>query len=439
MKTSRQIPISKLERTSKLVRTGAKIGVNYLKYYGDKIVNSEEKARERLDENNASDIYDSLKTMKGSALKMAQMMSMEKSIMPKTYVDKFSLSHFSVPPLSAPLVLKTFKRSFGKLPSQLFDSFDNQAVNAASIGQVHLAEKSGKKLAVKIQYPGVARSIKSDLAIVKPVAMKMFKLSGEHAETYFKEVENKLSEETDYQLELAQSKEVSEQCNHLPNVKFPRYYPEFSSSEIITMDWMHGVHLSEFIKKNIDQEAANLIGQTLWDFYMYQIHVLRNVHADPHPGNFLISPNLEVIALDFGCMKRIPDEFYQPYFQLFKSAVVNDLDNFKQNLKAVEILKEEDDESEQLLFTDMFREIIDYFTLPFQQETFDFCDMALFEKISTAGEQFLKKAKKLNIDTGRGSKHIIYMNRTFFGLFSLMFDLQAKNIKINNYQRLQNS
>ena len=308
MKTSKNIPISKLGRTSKLVKTGAKLGVNYLKYYGDKFVNTEETARERLDENNANDIYDSLKTMKGSALKMAQMMSMERSIMPKAYVDKFSLSHFSVPPLSGPLVLRTFKKSFGKLPLQLFDSFDNEAVNAASIGQVHLAEKEGKKLAVKIQYPGVARSIKSDLAIVKPIAMKMFKLSGEHAETYFKEVESKLVEETNYTLELAQSEEVSKLCQHLPNLKFPKYYPEFSSSEIITMDWMQGVHLSEFIKKNGNQDAANLVGQTLWDFYMYQIHVLRNVHADPHPGNFLVSSDFEVIALDFGCMKRIPED-----------------------------------------------------------------------------------------------------------------------------------
>ena len=178
MKTSKKIPISKLQRTSKLMRTGAKVGVNYLKYYGDKIVKSEEEAKERLNENNADDIYDSLKTLKGSALKMAQMMSMEKSIMPKAFVEKFSLSQFSVPPLSAPLVLKTFRRSFGKYPHELFDWFNNEAVNAASIGQVHQAEKDGKTLAVKIQYPGVAQSIQSDLAIVKPVAMKMFNIKG---------------------------------------------------------------------------------------------------------------------------------------------------------------------------------------------------------------------------------------------------------------------
>lgn len=185
MKTAKNIPLSKIHRASKLVTTGAKVGVNYLKYFGDKLVNPEEEAKGRLNENNATDIYDSLKTLKGSALKMAQMMSMEKNIMPKAFVEKFSLSQFSVPPLSAPLVLKTFKKSFGKFPDQIFDTFNSEAVNAASIGQVHRAEKDGKMFAVKIQYPGVAHSIQSDLAIVKPIAMKMFNIKGEHSDLYF--------------------------------------------------------------------------------------------------------------------------------------------------------------------------------------------------------------------------------------------------------------
>ena len=88
MKTIDTIPITKISRASKLVSTGAKVGVNYLKYYGDKIVNTKEEAKERLDKNNAEDIYDSLKKLKGSALKVAQMLSMEKSILPKAYVEK---------------------------------------------------------------------------------------------------------------------------------------------------------------------------------------------------------------------------------------------------------------------------------------------------------------------------------------------------------------
>ena len=159
MKTIDSIPISKISRASKLVTTGAKVGVNYLKYYGDKITKSEAEAKERLNQNNAEDIYDSLKQLKGSALKVAQMLSMEKSILPQAYVEKFSLSQFSVPPLSPPLVIKTFKKYFGKHPDDLFDTFNATSVNAASIGQVHIAEKDGKKFAVKIQYPGVAESI----------------------------------------------------------------------------------------------------------------------------------------------------------------------------------------------------------------------------------------------------------------------------------------
>ena len=317
MKTIDTIPITKISRASKLVSTGAKVGVNYLKYYGDKIVNTKEEAKERLDKNNAEDIYDSLKKLKGSALKVAQMLSMEKSILPKAYVEKFSLSQFSVPPLSPPLVVKTFKKYFGKNPNELFDTFNATSVNAASIGQVHLAEKDGKKFAVKIQYPGVAESISSDLALVKPIAIKMFNIKGKDSDKYFKEVEDKLIEETNYLLEIKQSQEIAEACRHIPNLKFPDYYTEFSSERIITMDYMTGEHLSEFVAHNDNQELSNTLGQALWDFYMYQVHVLKKVHADPHPGNFLISKDGDLIALDFGCMKEIPDNFYHSYFQIF--------------------------------------------------------------------------------------------------------------------------
>jgi predicted unusual protein kinase regulating ubiquinone biosynthesis (AarF/ABC1/UbiB family) len=74
------------------------------------------------------------------------------------------------------------------------------------------------------------------------------------------------------------------------------------------MDWMTGKHLSEFAKP-IAKEIANKVGQALWDFYMYQIHILKKVHADPHPGNFLVNDNNELVALDFGCMKQIPTDF----------------------------------------------------------------------------------------------------------------------------------
>ena len=436
MKTLKSIPVSKIQRASKLVQTGAKVGVNYLKYYGDKIVNPEAEAKERLNESNATDIYDSLKSLKGSALKLAQMLSMEKNILPQAYVEKFSLSQFSVPPLSSPLVRKTFKKSFGKFPAEIFDTFDSEAINAASIGQVHKATKNGKELAVKIQYPGVADSILSDLAMVKPIAMKMFNIKGEHSDVYFKEVEGKLLEETNYLLEIEQSHEVVAACEHIPNLRFPKYYAEWSSRQIITMDWMEGIHLSEFTKINTNQDIANTLGQALWDFYLFQIHRLKKVHADPHPGNFLVSEDGKLIALDFGCMKVLPEDFYVPYFELFDIDVLDDSKLFHHKLLELEILRKDDSDQEITFFTNMFHDVLSFFTQPFREETFNFSDPDFFDKIAAIGERYFKDTRTKKMNANRGSRHFIYMNRTFFGLFNLMFDLKAENIKINNFKNL---
>ena len=435
MKTIDYIPTSKIERASKLVQTGAKVGVNYLKYYGEKMVNSD-LTRDKLNENNAEDIYDGLKSLKGSALKVAQMLSMDKSFLPQAYVEKFSLSQFSVPPLSAPLVLKTFKTNFGKTPHEIFDEFNPNSVNAASIGQVHLAVKNNQKLAVKIQYPGVANSISSDLALVKPIAIRMFNLQGKDSDKYFKEVEDKLIEETNYLLELKQSQEVVEACKKIENLVFPNYYPEYSSEKIITMDWMTGIHLSEFTNKNTNQEAANKIGQALWDFYMYQIHVLRKVHADPHPGNFLVSSENQLVALDFGCMKQIPNEFYIPYFELINKEVIDNKTLFEKKLFELEILRVDDSKEEIEYFTQMFYDLLSLFTQPFQSESFDFSDEVFFENIAQLGERFSKDTNLKKMNGNRGSKHFIYMNRTFFGLYNLMFDLKAK-IVVNEFKKYQ--
>src|SRR5690606_4503631 len=149
MKEQSKIPTSKVERATSFLRTGAKLGGNYIKHYSKKAFNPD-LSRDQLDSDNASDIYESLSELKGSALKVAQMMSMDKNIMPKAYTDKFSLAQYSAPPLSYPLVVKTFQKYFGKGPSEIYDTFSKNAVNAASIGQVHLATLGSRKLAVKI-------------------------------------------------------------------------------------------------------------------------------------------------------------------------------------------------------------------------------------------------------------------------------------------------
>lgn len=435
MKSIDRIPTSKIQRASKIVTTGLKVGVNYAKYYGQKIVSDESEAKQQLNAANAEDIYDGLKELKGSALKVAQMLSMEKNILPRAYVEKFSLAQFSVPPLSAPLVRKTFRRYFLQNPEAVFDSFSEESVNAASIGQVHKATLKGKTLAVKIQYPGVADSISSDLALVKPIAKKMFNIKGEGSDQYFQEVEHKLLEETDYSRELNQSTQMSEDCSHIPNLKFPTYYPELSCDRILTMDWMPGQHLSQWCQNPFSQEQGNKIGQTLWDFYMYQMHVLRRIHADPHPGNFLIDENDNLMVIDFGCLKEIPEDFYGPYFELAKRENLENPAYFERQLYALEILKPEDSAREKDFFYTIFHEMLSLFTRPFHSETFDFSNQEFFDQIGALGQKYANDSALREMNGNRGSKHFIYINRTFFGLYNLMFDLKAKDVVINNFQK----
>lgn len=424
MKLQESIPVSKVARATQFAKAGVKVGSNYIKHYSKKIFDSS-LTKEDLHAENAADVYDTLSNLKGSALKVAQMMSMDKSLLPRAYTDKFAMAQYSAPPLSAPLVIKTFQKQFGKSPSELFDSFDLNAQNAASIGQVHLAEKNGKKLAVKVQYPGIADSISSDLKMARPLAVTLLNLNDADIDRYFTEVEDKLQEEADYSLELSRSIEVTSACSHIPGLFFPKYYPEYSSNRILTMDWIEGLHLKEFLDTNPSQAVRNKIGQTLWDFYDFQMHTLRQVHADPHPGNFLMTPEGNLGVIDFGCIKVIPDDYYNNYFKLINPDTLQNEAEITRIFWELDFLLVEDTPSQQVFFTDIFVKMIQLLGRPFNTHTFDFGQAGYVDEIY----QFLEKVSKLpelkSAKAARGSQHGLYVNRTYFGIYTILSDLNA--------------
>jgi len=150
----------------------------------------------------------------------------------------------------------------------------------------------------------------------------------------------------------------------------------------------------------------------------------------------LVSEDKELIALDFGCIKVIPDSFYVPYFELATNENLAKPDLFKKKLYELEILLPNDSQEEVIFFTEMFHELLSVFTEPFQKNVFDFSDDSFFRKISALSEKYSKNTELRKMNGNRGSKHFIYINRTFFGLYNLMFDLKAKKVGINNYKSL---
>lgn len=421
MKEQNSIPTTKTQRSAKFVKTGFQIGGNYIKHYSKKLFNPE-LDNSQLNEDNATDIYNSLSELKGSALKIAQMLSMDKNILPKSYVDKFTQSQYNAPPLSGPLIVRTFTKHFGKTPDKMYDSFNLVSTNAASIGQVHEASLQGNKLAVKIQYPGVADSISSDLKLVKPFAFRLLGMSEKELNIYVKEVEERLLEETDYELEVKRSIEFSEACKVLNNIVFPTYYPALSGKRIITMDWIEGLHLKEFLLTNPSQELRNKIGQALWDFYNFQQHEIRAVHADPHPGNFLITPDEKLGVIDFGCIKELPNDFYVPFFSLISADITKDKSKTIEAFRELEMIHSSDTPSQVEFYYKSYKEMIELFARPYLSETFDFSKPEFFEGLYHYGE---KIAKMPEFKQARGVKHFIYVNRTNFGLYTILHELRA--------------
>jgi predicted unusual protein kinase regulating ubiquinone biosynthesis (AarF/ABC1/UbiB family) len=423
MSEQRSIPRHKISRALALANSGARMSGNYLKYRAKKALTGNDD-RDALHAANAADSYATLSHLKGAPLKIAQMLSIDQNLLPQPYAKEYAKAQYSAPPLSYPLVAKTFRQAFGKGPEVLFERFEKSAVSGASIGQIHRAWLDGKPLAVKVQYPGVADSLKSDLRLVRPIAMRLFDLKAAELDYYMSEVEERLLEETDYQLELKRSIELSQASAHLPGLRFPQYHPELSRQRILTMDWMDGEPLDRFADSCTDLDTRNAVGQALWNFYHFQVHSLRIFHADPHPGNFLVHKG-KLCVLDFGCVKAIPDDFYHAYFRLLDAEIVQNSQRFDQALRELTLLLPNDKPDEQNLLRAIFRESVELLGQPFQTSEFDFGDPAYMEKIRNFGERTGndKRLKKLN--SARGSRHSLYVNRAYFGLYGLMTRLRA--------------
>ncbi|WP_400191355.1 ABC1 kinase family protein [Hymenobacter sp. B81] len=421
------LPTTKVARAARFAKTGLKVGANYVKHYARRAAGAEVSADE-LHAANAAELYGALSELKGSVLKVAQMLAMEKQLLPPAYAQQFAQAQYQTPPLSGPLVVKAFRDAFGRSPAELFGTFEPTARQAASIGQVHYATKDGRALAVKVQYPGVASSIQSDLRLVRPVALRVLGLDEAQVRPYLAEVETRLLEETDYALELQRGQEIAARCAHLPHLQFARYYPELSAPRILTMDWLPGQHLREFLTTSPSQAVRNQLGQALWDFYMYQLHELRQVHADPHPGNFLLRADEggTVGVLDFGCVKEIPAEVHRLFTALLAPETLADEARLRALLLEADVLRLTDPAARQQLYLRTLRDSLTLVGRPFRQPRFDFGDPQYLAALYALGDELLQDPELRRQREPRGSAHFIYLNRTYVGLYALLTELRAE-------------
>ena len=425
-KSLTSLPTTKVARAARFAKTGLNVGANYVKHYAKRAVGAES-TTDDLHAANAAELYGTLSEMKGSVLKVAQMLAMEKNLLPTAYADQFAQAQYQTPPLSGPLVVKAFRDAFGKSPFEVFETFDLNARQAASIGQVHFARHDGRDLAVKVQYPGVADSIRSDIRLVKPIALRVLGLDEATVRPYLAEVETRLLEETDYALELRRGREITAACADLAHLEFPRYYPALSAARILTMDWLPGRHLREFLLTDPSQQVRNQLGQVLWDFYMFQLNELRQVHADPHPGNFLLRAEAggTVGVLDFGCVKEIPADVHRLFTALLTPETLADPNQLAALLTEGGVLRPEDSPARREFYLSTMQASLELVGRPFRQPTFNFGDPAYMQALYALGDDLMQQPELRQQREPRGSEHFIYLNRTYVGLYALLTELRA--------------
>ena len=254
-------------------------------------------------------IFSKLSHLKGTGLKLLQGLSLDEGLLPAPYIKKFEQAYGKAAPLTRPVVKRVFRNELGSNPEEVFEHFDYQCLAAASLGQVHQATlPSGERVVVKIQYPNVAENVESDLKLVKTMTSM---LNNPLIRSTVEEISNQLLEELDYEKELA-NLELFQNIASESGVAAPKPFPEFSSRKVLTLSELQGTPVHECDDSSATSKA---LGEVL-KLFLHSLKNHRCIHADPHPGNFLVHPEVTGVV-DFGSVKKqIPDQVVELFLQL---------------------------------------------------------------------------------------------------------------------------
>ncbi|GAA2589459.1 AarF/ABC1/UbiB kinase family protein [Actinomadura fulvescens] len=216
----------------------------------------------------------------------------------------------SAPPMPPEVARGVVIAELGGPPEEVFAEFEPEPLAAASIGQVHAARlHDGRRVAVKIQYPGVAEAIRADLSntellatffqLARPLTADMTRIN---VRMLAREATERISEELDYRAEAANQAEFADAYRGHPFIRIPEVVPEYSTSRVFTMDLADGVRWSRALEA--DQELKDRWSEVIYRFTLGSLRRMSLFNADPHPGNYLFNPDGTVTFLDFGCVKR---------------------------------------------------------------------------------------------------------------------------------------
>jgi predicted unusual protein kinase regulating ubiquinone biosynthesis (AarF/ABC1/UbiB family) len=335
------MPTSRIRRTAAPARLVLRSGAGAALARARKLAARDATARDLIDDEQlakaATRAAEVMGGMKGAVMKIGQLLSfVDTEYVPEQYRKALSALQADAPPMPYDLVAEVVRSELGAPADKIFDWFSPEPVAAASIGQVHVArltiDGTERELVVKVQYPGIADAIASDLAngaLLAFVANLMQTVLRDlvpnvDAKAFIAEIADRVGEELDYTIEAASQQLFADLWRDEPTIHVPEVIPELSSVRVLTMEYVDAMRWSA--AQSAPQHLRDAWGAAIARFVFGSLYLHHVFNADPHPGNYLFHEDGTVTFLDFGCVKRFTEEHLGPVRQLRRAATTGTAD-----------------------------------------------------------------------------------------------------------------
>jgi predicted unusual protein kinase regulating ubiquinone biosynthesis (AarF/ABC1/UbiB family) len=416
------VPLGRFRRLTTLSTLQAKIAAAYIFYWlRGWFTNANEQKRSLAETRwrTAMRLFDSMSYLRGAVMKVGQTLANFPDIVPREIVETLETLHYDVPPMHWSLLREMVHNELGDDPESVFAEFDKRAFAAASLGQVHRARlKTGEEVAVKIQYPGIARTVREDFrnlgSFLLPARLTK---DWENTKDQFEDLRLRLEQETDYESEASNLQKARLLFREDDGIVVPRVYPQFSSPRVLTMERLGGVHVDRYMAREPGQEERNEFARKIMRAWYRMMYAGRLLYLDLHPGNFLFQEDGRLGVIDFGNVAPIPDELWDVYRRMDRGITTGSRED------RIEFIKEwswidEASEADRMRVADEFTEWA--WRSRSSGGEFDFSDEAYFRR----GVELVIEGGRKRYNRGRPLSPLIV--RQQFGLLSILYRLKAR-------------
>jgi predicted unusual protein kinase regulating ubiquinone biosynthesis (AarF/ABC1/UbiB family) len=417
-----RVPSGRLSRFLQLSAAASKIAIGGAKEASSRwLGRSEDRSNVFLTLENATQLADQLSRLRGAAMKLGQMLSLEgDSLLPKQFADALAILRDKADIMPEEQVREVLRQQYGSNFETLFRSFDYQPVASASIGQVHRATASdGRRVALKLQYPGVAESIDSDVDnLASLLSLSRILPTRLEYSDIVSELKKQLREEVDYLRELSQLEAYSAHLSADPRFRVPAGYRDLSTKSALAMEFIYAKPLSEWAE-NAPQNERNQVASTLVELLLRELFEFGLVQTDPNFSNYFYDAHrAQLVLFDFGATRQIDEITQEGYRRIIQGLISGEFEAMRDALVFTGFLDTEVPAAAQRVLTEVALIGHEVFR---EHEAYNFETSTLVNQMRARGTDILK----VKLDLKNPPAPLLFFQRKVGGTFLMCRKLRA--------------